>query len=142
MRGLHVQFEAEGLDIGAVDVALLKLARDSVVLRRGDLTAWPARLSVAVKPYSVWLTLLARYPGQSPCACLALGSLMFGKMLGPMSADAGTVKGIEYTLVAPETVAVAIDLVEEPYAVVVRPSAGFDALLCWPCTRGESASSA
>lgn len=59
---------------------------------------------------------------------------MFGSMLGPISAEAGTVKGIEYVLVAPETVAVAIELVDEPelYALVVRPSARFEVVSCWP----------
>ena len=68
---------------------------------------------------------------------------MLGKILGPTSADAGTVKATENLVGVPSIVAVAYVAVADP-AAVVKPSAFCEELLCeapWE-TREESASKA
>ena len=59
-----------------------------------------------------------------------------------MSAEAGTVKGMEYVLVAPEKVSVATEAVEELNAVALKPSAGFEVVESWANAKDETASTA
>ena len=85
--------------------------------------AFPASERLAVYPVVVFFKLLALYPGHRACACLALGSFTFARILGPMSAAAGTVNATEKRVGVPSIVAVANEAVLVP-AVLVRPSAG------------------
>ena len=53
MRRLQVQLEIESLDVSTVDIALADVSFGGQIFAYVLLTASPARLSVAVKPYSV-----------------------------------------------------------------------------------------
>lgn len=66
VRGLHVDCEVQGLDVGAVDVALRTVScLVALQVAEGCLTGSPARFRVAVKPLAVFSTPLALYPGQT-----------------------------------------------------------------------------
>ena len=65
------------------------------------LQAFPARDKVAVKPYMLFTTFEALYPGQTVCALTACGSKMFGRTGGVLETEESSVGIALYVMVTP-----------------------------------------